>query len=292
MKNNLLVIFAILILLSSCKDNPTQTKVLLNLDTLTGTAWKWDKFFNEKGQMINVIDSTTAPFVIFFESDTTARGLAGCNDFGMNFRRSGDSIYFSPGFTTDVWCTFTDLYESSLFDICQIFSANENELILKTENPSSPLMFFSRNVSKPTFHYNEVHEIDMNKDSAIDFKFIYSDELNNDTIIGHNLYIMALNDNMSTYWWGCVKENEIIDSKIHFYSGQQEISGCAKYYFGWYDYWYPPFDKEYLPVKLKLNDGYHYGWICFSVSRSNGNLVFHDFAYNKTPEMMIIAGKK
>lgn len=286
-------LLAILIFIGSCKDNSTQQPIPQKLDSLAGTAWKWEKFKDENGKIISVFDSTFQIFIMYFQTDTNAKGIAGCNEFSFSFRRKNDTIYALNGFTTSVWCTFTDIFERSLWDTCNIISANENELILGSKKKSCSIMYFSRNVSKPIFHPGEVHDIDINQDSIIDFRFSYDDVINSDTIIGYNLNIHTLNENMSTYGMGgCLDENHIIDDKIHFKSGNLQISGISKYYFGWYDYWFLPTDKKYLPIKFKLNDGYHFGWILISVSRTNGNLTIHDFDYNKIPDKAILAGEK
>jgi len=275
--------------------NPTQTKTPIHiakkLDSLTGTTWKWEKFKNAFGQIVNVVDTNYRAFFIFFKNDTSANGRAGCNDYSIHFSQQKDSLNIYYFFTEDVGCPLTGTYLHSLENGSIFFSATEDELILRPlSSYGSTELHFSRNLSKPSYHKNEIYEIDINNDKIIDFKFYYDVVFNNDSIL--QLKIEALGDNLSTYNGEFRKENDTINNIKHLYSGALVINDCLKFEFGWYDYWEYYYNKIYLPVKLKLSDGFHYGWICISVSRTNGNLTVHDYAYNKVPEQMIIAGKK
>ena len=70
------------------------------------------------------------------------------------------------------------------------------------------------------------------------------------------------------------------------------LSGCVKDFYGWFDYWFVDWTQTYIPIKVKLQDGNHFGWICLSVSRATGALTIHDYALSKVAEKAINAGQK
>ncbi|TAL67151.1 MAG: META domain-containing protein [Bacteroidetes bacterium] len=145
MKTFLLVIFTLLLLLSSCNDNTTQPQLLPQLDTLTGTTWKWEQYINEKGRIINVADSTLMPFIISFINDSYVTGNSGCNEYRVEYKKDSNKIDFDNYCTTKVMCKFTDIYQYSICNAYQILSATENEFIIKTNYSLCKVMYFTRN---------------------------------------------------------------------------------------------------------------------------------------------------
>lgn len=55
---------------------------------------------------------------------------------------------------------------------------------------------------------------------------------------------------------------------------------------------YPWYDGEkYLAVRLKKGTNWHYGWIRFSVPADGSSFTMMDYAYNKTPNVGLLAGQ-
>ncbi|MBM2814008.1 MAG: hypothetical protein HW421_770 [Ignavibacteria bacterium] len=300
MKNLRILLVIIIATLLSCQNNDplspdTFPEIVKTRYSLQGTVWKWEKYKDEKGKIIFVEDSNKRPFILDFVNDSSIKGLSGCNDFGCGYSMNKDSIIIQDGLTTEVNCSLTGLFFSSLSGK-SIFAANDNEMLLKTNHPECKEMYFTRNTSNPKFHRNEIKDIDVNGDGIVDFSFNYIDyyDTNNINLINEGLSVHATNKgNYFTPSFQFKKLNDTIGNNIKYFDKViQQISECCKYYFGWYDYWFPSYTKKYMPIKVKLSDGEHLGWICISVSRRTGDLTIHDYTLNKIANMPIIAGKK
>ena len=102
----LIVVIATILSFNSCDTSSTDTDPpkVMKLDSLKGTVWIWEKYKDENGKIIFVKDSNQRPFVLNFFSDSSMKGLAGCNEFGSEYVITNHSIIFGRGYTTLLLC--------------------------------------------------------------------------------------------------------------------------------------------------------------------------------------------
>ncbi len=294
-----LIILVFAIIFSNCDSPSVPEYPKPRLITLDGKVWKWEKYKDLNGSIINVKDSNSHPFFIHFVNDSIIRGISGCNEFQFCYRIVNDSILSRGGFTTHVGCPLTGMFTNGLSCMYK-FYANEDELIIKTnikspcypEDENCKVLYFSRNRSQPKFYDSVYKEFDINSDKIIDFSFAYIFHYDSTGPRSQKFVILLPDSNYLGLIYHLQPFKDVIDSKTRFNRRKIVlISQIHRYDFGWYDYWFPSFKNLYWAVKVLLPDGYHYGWFNISVNEF-GEYKINDFALSKEPEKPIVIGMK
>lgn len=172
-----------------------------------------------------------------------------------------------------------------------------NAQIIYTDIPDTSLVFPEDLGNSSGLSY--IYTFNINNDSTFDVKFVLS---HHEYLFENVIWVIytatvGSNDTIATLENGCVKLLEetdtINDSQPWYNMSVSPLLFGRDYYqdkFDTDDWWCnSPNSNKYCGLKLMFDGNIYYGWLRMSWSVSK--VVVKDFAYNSTPDMMILAGQ-